>query len=828
MKRVRVALYVVVSLLLVLLLVVVGVSLWAGHALRASLAQVDGSAAMTGLDSRVLVKRDALGVPTIQGATRRDVARALGFVHAQERFFQMDLARRRAAGELSELFGTTTIQPDRAVRVHRFRTRARRIVGEATPELKAMLEAYTDGVNTGLAALGAKPFEYFVLRAEPAPWRAEDCILVVTSMFLVLQDSTGTSDYRRGLMYQTLPRQLAHFLAAPAPEWEAPVVGDPSPKVPLPGPEVFDLRASTAAAADRQASSAVRQQVDSPSTVYGLPSTASVDDAILPGSNNWVVSGAHTASGAAMVANDMHLAIGVPNTWYRASLAWTDGGFHRVTGVTLPGAPSVIVGSNGDIAWGFTNTEGDWSDLIPLDPDPSSAGRYLTPSGPKSFDTYTERIRVKDRDDRLLQVKETIWGPVVQENRLGRAWALRWVAHSGDGLNLRWAAIETARTIEEAFAVANGSGVPAQNLVVAERSGRIGWTVAGRIPKRVGFDGRVPVSWADGTNRWDGWLDPAEYPRIVDPAGGRIWTANQRIVSGEMHRIIGDAAQDQGARARQIRDDLAGMDAVVPRDMLRVQLDDRALFLERWRDLVLGELDPAAVAQSAARGEFRRVVEQNWTGRASIDSAGYRLVRAFRLRVRELALDPLLAPMIAADPQMSATAARSRITDGPLWSLVTDRPVHLLPKPYASWDALLVDAIDRTVTAMTSDGRTLASRTWGEVNTTRIRHPLGAAVPAYFAKWLDMPFQPLPGDNDMPRVQSPGVGASERFAVSPGHEDEGYFHMPGGQSGHPLSPNYRDEHTAWARGIATPFLPGRTVHVLTLDRAPRPEGGDRP
>jgi penicillin amidase len=214
------------------------------------------------------------------------------------------------------------------------------------------------------------------------------------------------------------------------------------------------------------------------------------------------------------------------------------------------------------------------------------------------------------------------------------------------------------------------------------------------------------------------------------------------------------------------------------------------------------------------------VVSEAWTGRASIDSAAYRIVREFRSRVSVLAFAPLTERVRQADPVHSPLAAGSG--EGPLWALVSQRPLHLLDPKFKTWTDLLLAAADRVADDATKAGG-IATYTWGRVNTVRIRHPLSMTV-AMLGPFLDMPAEELPGDSNMPRVQGPTSGASERFAVSPGREQEGYMHMPTGQSGHPLSPHYRDANAAWAGGEATPFLPGLTVHTLTL----RPAGAPRP
>lgn len=783
--------------------------------MRRSLPQTQGVRALSGLGAPVIVERDAMGVPTISGRSLEDVTRALGFVHAQERFFQMDLARRRAAGELAQLLGAAALPVDRAARLHRFRSRTRANVAGLSGGERRLLQAYATGVNAGLAALGAAPPEYLVLRASPAPWQLEDSLLVVAAMFFNLQDARGTLERRSLLVHETFPPALAEFLTSTRSEWETPLVGEPGPAPAPPGPHVFDLRAAAGAPRPTRTSPAA-----APASPFAEADRVAVRLGLAPpdeearGSNNWAVAGSATASGRPIVANDMHLGIAVPNTWFRASLVW-DGplGRRRATGVTLPGVPGVIVGSNGDVAWGFTNTTADWTDLVAVEIDPADRTRYRTPGGWRTFERYAERVGVTGGADEIVDVVETIWGPVLPPDDRGRLFAVRWVAHEPEALGVSLGAILEARTLDEAFAVARRAGIPAQNVVAADREGHIGWTVAGRIPRRVGFDGRLPVSWADGSRRWDGWYAPEAYPVIVDPPDGRIVTANNRLVDGRWFAMLGDGGYDPGARARQIREGLEAREQLAPADMLAIQLDDRAMLMERWRRVVLEVLTPDRAAASPGRAEFLRLVLTSWDGRASTTSVGYRLVRAFRLAFGELATAPFVARLRERDPEFPATPGRA--FEGVMWALVGRRPAHLLDPKYASWDDLILAAVDETVRGLTAGGRRLSDRTWGEANTTRIEHPLSRALP-WAGRWLDMPRQPLPGDSHMPRVQGPSAGASERLAVSPGHESDGYFHMPGGQSGHPLSPHYRDGHDAWAQGVATPFLPGPTRSTLRL------------
>ncbi|MBW2264398.1 MAG: penicillin acylase family protein, partial [Deltaproteobacteria bacterium] len=404
----------------------------------------------------------------------------------------------------------------------------------------------------------------------------------------------------------------------------------------------------------------------------------------------------------------------------------------------------------------------------------------------------------------------TIWGPVIGRDHENRPLALRWTAHDVEAANLVVMELETARSIDDVLETAPLLGIPAQNCVTADSSGRIGWTIAGRIPRREGFDGRLPVSWADGVRGWSGWLEKEEYPRIQDPDSGIIWTANTRVVDGAMFDKIGHGGYELGARATQIRDMLLAQEKSSEQSLLSVQLDDRALLLSSWRDLLLELLDEKAVEESRPRGELRRLVDETWTGHASVDSVAYRLVRRFRLVVFAEVYSWLTASCLEADPAFDFNHLTQ--WEGPLWKLVTERPAHLLDPHHESWEQALLEMADRSVAALPQP---LSERSWGERNTTAIKHPLSLAVPA-LGIFLDMPAEQIPGDSHMPRVIDPDTGASERFAVSPGKEESGIFHMPCGQSGHFLSPHYSDGHEAWVKGEPTPFLPGRTEAILEL------------
>lgn len=786
-------------ILLVIVLLAAGLGVTGYALLRMSLPMLDGEVPLGGLAAPVTVERDSRGVPTVRGRSRLDVARATGFVHAQDRFFQMDLARRRAAGELSALVGPAALQFDKKSRMHRLRHVAARVLSGLPVDQRTLLTAYVEGVNEGLAQLTVPPPEYLLLRTAPQPWLPEDTLLVIYAMYFQLSDAEAVLEGRKAMLHDCLPNPVAAFLTGNDSTWGAPVDGNRLDESSLPDSSMFDLR--------RLANSDFE-------THRSFGETLAADPDLPAGnSNGWVVASSRTGDGRALVANDMHLKLRVPNVWYWMRLAVDSADAPLdVTGVTLPGLPAVIAGSTGKVAWGFTNSFGDWSDRVLIELAPGDPERYRTPDGYRRFEIHNEVIEIRGAASVAHPIRRSVWGPVVRDHR-DRPVAIRWLAHEAEATNLRLVDLERAADVREALEIAAESGIPPQNIVVADARGNIGWTIAGRIPRRQGFDPDLPASWIRRDTGWYGWLAPGQYPRIVNPPGGHIWTANHQVVTGKPLAAIGDGGYWHGARARQIRDGLRGLAHATEKDMLAIQRDDRALLLARWQRLLVSLLNPDMSSRHPRAAEFGETLAA-WNGRASVDSAAYRLVHAFRARARDVLFAAITAPCRHFDPRFRFEGIRQY--EGPLWALIEQRPQHLLNPRYPDWETQLraialetIDYFDRNFEGP------FAHRTWGERNTLSMRHPLSPAVP-WLGSFLDMPQTPMPGDRLMPLMQSPDFGASERFAVAPGRERDGYFHMPGGQSGHPLSPYYRSGHEAWVRGEGTPFLPGAPKHRLQL------------
>ena len=771
-------------LVLVLIVAGAGTGWWL---MRGSVPTLDGELALDGLTAPVTVQRDALGVVTIDAANEVDALRALGYVHAQERYFEMDLMRRVSAGELSELFGSIAIEKDKSQRVHRIRARVEADLAAMAADKRPQLEAYTAGVNAGLAALRVRPWPYLLLRQEPEPWELGDAALAGFAMYFDLQDAGNQRELAMWKIKPHLPPALYALLMHDGTRWDAPLSGAARGDAPLPTADQVDLRKLSAPPGERH--------------------DVAADD-IVPGSNNFAVAGALTEDGRAIVADDMHLGLRAPGIWFRARLRYADarapGGKVDTTGFTLPGLPAIVVGSNTHVAWAFTNSyvdTADWKIETACGTEKADANGCTKPIA------HRETIRVAGGPSVDFDVEETAWGPVLHRDG-DKLFALRWNAHLKGALGFGLTDFAVARDLDDAMAITDRSAMPTQNLLIGDSKGRIAWRLIGPLAARkTGCDGALPIvstpcaGWEIASNR---------SPTMIDPAYHRLWSANHRTTDSAVLAQLGDGGYAFGARARQIRNDLFARKTFSERDLLAVQLDDRAVFQTSWHGLLR---DAAGRAKTPALTELA-VASKRWEGRASIDSVSYRIVRAWRMAVHARVAEGLTAPAHAKLGKDFKMPAFQQL-EGVVWPLLAQRPPHLLSRKFTSWDALMEDAAKEVRDELKAQGP-LAERTWGERNTAAICHPLAKAIPLVGKRLLCMPPDQLSGDGGMPRVVGPDFGASERMVVSPGHEAEGITHMPGGQSGHPLSPFWGAGHDDWVHGRPTPFLPGKTAYTLRL------------
>jgi penicillin amidase len=804
-RALRIAAVTVLLGLVLLVLAAVG----ARTLVRASLPPLDGVRAAPLLSQEASIERDAQGVATITAGSSADLAYASGFAHAQDRFLQMDLLRRVASGELAALIGPGALELDRSHRLHRFRARAHQIAASLDAHSRTLLESYAAGVNAGLASLRSRPFEYWALRAQPQSWSPEDTLLVVYAMYFDLQYGELRRTLARAALRERVSPDLLTFLLPTSSHWDAPLDALPPAGAsrtdiggPTPPPEPDWLRAA-------------------PLTAAALDSNAPGIGTSMIGSNSWVIGPTATVNGRAIVANDMHLGLSLPNIWYRVTLRAPDrtGVLRQLTGVSLPGTPGIVAGSNGRIAWGFTNSYGNFIDLIELDIDPHDPLRYRTPRGDwERAQVHRERIDVHGAPAVELDVADTRWGPILRAE--GHSYAIRWVAHDARAVNLGLGQLADSDDVPAALAAAAACGIPTQNIVVADAAGHIGWTLAGPLPQRAAAPSLPDLPVDANTYRgWDGYLNPRDYPHRIDPPGARLWTANSRQLSGAAQLPIGDGGSDVGARATQIRDALFAREHFAERDLLGLQTDDRAPWIAQWRRMALDALDENALAGHPRRAEYWRLLEQ-WNGRADADAVGYTLVRAFYAATYDAWFGQLDDTLAKVDANFGYRVATSRSL-----AVMEALAQHhaWVPQGVAGWHAFMLDRVDRAIESITRDGTRLAEARWGERNRATIAHPFARMIPTWLPvlrNLLMAPRDPLPGDANVPRVQSPSFGASERFVISPGHERDALFEMPGGQSGNPMSPYFLAGHVTWVRGEAAALLPGASQHRLVLMSAP--------
>jgi len=409
--------------------------------LRSSLPPLDGDLTVAGTAAPVTIERDALGIPTITASNRADLAFATGFVHAQDRFFQMDLSRRLAAGELAELVGEAALVQDERARRFRFRHVAREVLERSSREERELLEAYARGVNAGLESLGSRPWEYWLVAAKPQQWRPEDTLLVSYAMWWDLQYTSLRRELVRRAVNARLDgpvcefgwRCALKFLYPRGTSWDAPNTlrqAAPTPTLRVPAPEELNVRGA-------------------PGTPEGV--VAHRRDKPV-GSNGWVVSGALTDTGAALVANDMHLTLHVPAAWYRARFRVGGEQALDLNGLTLPGAPVLVAGSNGYIAWGFTNSYGDWADVELVPCVQVSDTSLDTGSETIPLSVVRETIRVKSGQDVAFALRSGAMGVLFEEHpEDGWCAFARWLATVPEASNLGLLQLERATSVAEAI-----------------------------------------------------------------------------------------------------------------------------------------------------------------------------------------------------------------------------------------------------------------------------------------------------------------------------------------------------------------------------------------
>lgn len=532
--------------------------------LRGSLPEINGERTLTGLVEPVEVVRDEFGVPHIMAENEEDALFALGFVHAQDRLWQMEMNRRIGAGRLSEVLGSPALETDRLLRVLGLYHRAEASLEHFSAPSNRKLAAYVHGVNAWLETReGPLPPEFLILGFEPEPWSAADSAVWPKVMSLDLAREWTRDQMRFRLSKLLTPEQILDFYTpyqSDKPRGVVPEVSDSS-SVPL-----WESDESTP-----EKSSIAWFAPDYPGTeLSDMPSfedfISQMLSALPPpgghsGSNSWVVDGRRSSTGKPLLANDPHLGLTAPSVWYLVHLSWPG---HELVGATFPGMPVVVLGHNGHIAWGFTNTGPDVQDLFMEKIDPSDRLRYQTPNGWRKFEVRRERIRVKNSEDVLLDVRHSRYGPILDDalagpsddDDAGQVFALSWTALRDDDLTLQ-AGLGLPKTRDWESFVSNMRDFhsPQLNISYADVHGNIGFLAPGLVPirreKSEHHRGMMPrPGWEEGFE-WQGFVPFEELPRVYNPAGGVIFSANHQIVSDDYpHHITFEWAG--GYRAQRI------------------------------------------------------------------------------------------------------------------------------------------------------------------------------------------------------------------------------------------------------------------------------------
>ncbi|TAN51313.1 MAG: penicillin acylase family protein, partial [Betaproteobacteria bacterium] len=495
------------------LLATLAVAVGAGYLyLRQSLPRTEGEIRIAGISAAVEIQRDRYGIPHIFAQRDEDAIFALGYVHAQDRLWQMEMNRRIGAGRLAEILGPSALETDRFLRTLGVRRAAEANLRGIDAQARSLLEAYAAGVNAFLAGNPVLPPEFWLTGARPEPWTPADS---ATWTKMVAWDLGGNwrNELLRMRLSKTLPLARIHEFVAPYPG-EAP-------------PEIADLKTLYG--------SLDRGGVQLAEDADRLLALAPGEPPEGVGSNNWVVSGAHSTSGKPLLANDPHLGLTAPPVWYLAHLSVAG---RNVIGATFPGVPAIVLGRNDRIAWGFTNTGPDVQDLYLEKLD--AAGNYLTPDGPRAFTVIEESIRVKGAPDEPLQIRVSRHGPVISD--VSRAAADQ--APRGYVIAFAWTALlEDDRTLQAAHKIARAGNwqdflsaardyqVPQQNMVYADVEGNIGFVAPGRIPVRKpenDLKGLAPAPGWDARYDWAGWIAFEQLPQQYNPASGRLWSANEK------------------------------------------------------------------------------------------------------------------------------------------------------------------------------------------------------------------------------------------------------------------------------------------------------------
>lgn len=827
-------LYYATCLLLVVIIVVIWWLYWVA---RSAVPQMDGRVAVPGISSKVRVVRDEHGVPTIEASTLEDLFFAQGYVTAQDRLWQMDMMRRAAGGELSEVIGEATVKMDREERILGLHVAAEAAEKNISARDRAYFDAYTRGVNAFLEShRDHLSLEFRLLKYTPRPWTVTDSLLVGARMVQDLNHNSNPPALTREKILAKLGPDLTADLYVNSSWRDRPPTEvrriDEEPAANSgdgDGDDDDDEEVDPEAGNSRLISLLASHFPPNPASVLASAFTLEETDSFRPGSNNWVVSGQHTVSGKPLLSNDMHLDHQMPNLWFETHLK---SGNFDVAGVTLPGVPFVIVGHNQRIGWGFTNVGPTVEDFFIE--EINAQGQYKTPAGWVDAQHRQETIHVKGKPDATLDVVTTRHGPIITELLPGetRKIALRWTLQ--DGMGLMFFDVNSAQNWNEFRKAFSTFGAPGQNVMYGDIDGHIGYQATGRVPVRAAGDGRVPVSGSDDAHEWKGWIAFDEMPRVYDPPSGVLASANGRITP-EGYKYSISTEWEAPWRTDRIYRVLESGKKFAPADMLALQMDVSSTYDRFCADKFVYAIDHAAKASDRAKRAAD--ILRDWDGRMFADSAAPTIETKARQELARLLLEPKLggSPPDAGRGELSWKSYHWAMSSVWLENVLSKQPTRWLPSGYSDYGSLLTTAVENVVklTAISAENSPkseshapsdLTQWKWGKNYPVEIDHLVLSQLPL-IGRFTGPGLHPLSGSGFTVKAVGRDFGPSERLTWNFADFDQSTLNTVTGESGIFLSPYYMDQWAAWYGGstFKFPFTPAAVEQHKTHDMTLQPK-----
>jgi penicillin amidase len=789
--------------LALLVLSLAGVA-WLLTIARSALPELDGALPASGISAPVSVSRDSHGVPTIEAATLDDLFFAQGYITAQDRLFQMDLMRRAAAGDLSEIVGEVALKHDRQQRILGIRATAEKGLLTATPEDREQFGAYARGVSAYIDSHRDRlPLEFRVLHYSPRPWTEKDSLMIAYQMVETLSTNPIAALTREQVLAKLGPELTADLYVNTSWRDHPPTAASPLLEAPPPGQPASPPRpvASSASSPHTQLSSLLQPWLEPFLREQPAPL----------GSNNWVVSGAHTVTGKPLLSNDMHLGHQMPNLWYEAHL---HAGDFDVAGVTLPGYPFVIVGHNRRVAWGFTNIGPAIEDaFIETFND---QGQYLTPDGWKLPEVRQELIHVKGKSDVVVNVEVTRHGPIVSELSSGetRKISLRWTLY--DGIRNPFFHVDSIQNWDQFRRAFSQFDAPGQNVVYADVDGNIGYQATGKVPIRAAGDGSLPVNGSDNAHEWSSYVPFDKLPNVLNPPSGIIATANGRITPDGYPYSI-SVQWEAPWRTDRIYRVLGSGRKFAAADMLALETDIYSELDRFVADKFIYAIDHAKNASPRAL-QAANILRQ-WNGQMDGSSAAPTIASEARTELRRILLTTKLGSYPLAGGPESWTTYHWMMETVWLENVLLHQPTRWLPPAYSSFDDLLAAAMDEALKKAPPD---LSTWKWGPQDSVTIQNPILGKIPMV-RRWTGPGEQPQSGSGYTVKAAGRDYGPSERFTADLANLDSSTLNTVTGQSGNLISPHYMDQWQAWSTGytFTLPFsksaVEDATVHRLILE-----------